>query len=457
MPKPPSILYSCSHCGAQFLKWAGRCTECGQWGTVAEQSPTERAAAQTAQSATHALKPQSFETLTHAKQAPSVSSGVAALDRLLGGGLVPGSVTLLGGEPGIGKSTVLSQVALAMAARGTVLYVAGEESPSQVLLRLQRLSKQLPGTLLFIDETDADAIAATIREQKPVLSIIDSVQTLRTARAQGEPGGVTQVKASSAIVHEAAKASGSPVVLVGQVNKDGDVAGPRLLEHLVDTVLMMEGDRYQVFRLLRVIKHRFGPTDELALFTMTEQGLQEVADPSASLISESPAHAPGTAISCLLEGSRPLLVELQALVTPSGFGMPTRRATGIDANRLSMLLAVLSRHGAVGFADQDVFANAIGGVEAREPALDLALAIALVSGRKMKALPPHTIILGELGLGGELRPVSQTALRLKEAGRLGFTEALIPAGREPITIPGLHITRVKTIREAIQHAFPPAE
>lgn len=357
-------------------------------------------------------------------------TGVPAVDRLLSGGLVAGSVTLLGGEPGIGKSTLLAQVALRMAETGgAVVYVTGEESPAQVAMRFRRLAASIPASLQFLDTVDASVIAATIEKLKPVLVIVDSVQSLRLEDAAGEAGSVSQVRASSGTVSEAAKRSGVPIFLVGQVTKDGDLAGPRLLEHLVDTVFMMNGDRDQSFRTLYALKHRFGSTDEIAVFSMGEKGMEEVLDPSSALVADRPHHASGSIVTCLAQGTRPLLVEIQALVTPAGYGTPIRRAHGIDASRLPLLLAVLGRHVGIPFHDQDVFVNAVGGVEARDASVDLAICLALVSAKKNHAIAPGAASWGEVGLSGEVRPVARAASRLKEADRLGFSSLYVPRER----------------------------
>ena len=396
-------------------------------------------------------------------QAPKMPTGYGPLDRLLSGGLVSGSVTLLGGEPGIGKSTLLAQVALTLAKTGaSVVYVTGEESPSQVALRLNRLMNvgephavSLPKNLSFLDETDASTIAATIDSVKPALLIVDSVQTMRHANVPGEPGNPTQIKASAAIVTSAAKKSGSPVFLVGQVTKDGDLAGPRLLEHLVDTVVMMEGDGNQAFRLLRVLKHRFGATDDVTLFAMKESGLEEVLDPSAALLADRPKNVPGTVVSCLMGGSRPLLVEIQALVTPAGYGTPLRRVSGVDLNRVALLLAVMGRRSGVGFGDQDAFVNTIGGMEAKDASVDLAVCLALASAKTDKPLAHDLVAWGEVGLAGELRPVSCLDARLKEAGRLGFKTALIPTQKDAYKTPdGMRVIQCATLKEAIRFVLP---
>jgi DNA repair protein RadA/Sms len=382
--------------------------------------------------------PEPFLDLNLGAKSERVPTGLPVFDRLLSGGLVPGSVTLLGGEPGIGKSTLLAQLALKVAGTGkTVMYVTGEESPAQVSLRLKRLSPVLPPTLLFLDETDAATVAATIAKEKPHLTIVDSIQTLRTLDLPGEPGNPNQVKASAATVTEAAKRSHASVILVGQVTKDGDLAGPRLLEHLVDSVMMMSGDRSQAFRLMYVVKNRFGSTDETALLSMNEKGLEEVLDPSAALLADRPVGSSGTIVSCLVEGSRAMLVELQALVTPAGYGTPLRRVSGVDLNRTALLLAVLGRRAGVGFGDQDAFVNTVGGIEAKDSSVDLALCLALASAKADKVIPTNVAAWGEVGLAGELRPVKGMAARLKEAKRMGFTKFITPETH-------------KTLRDAIQ-------
>lgn len=455
--KKPQSLFECSNCGAQSSKWAGQCVECGKWGTIA-QGDVGNASHAAAGSTSKPGKTQSFADLAAQGQAPKLPTGYGPLDRLLSGGLVSGSVTLLGGEPGIGKSTLLAQVALTLANTGApVVYVTGEESPSQVALRLKRLSPALPASLSFLDETDASTIAATIESAKPALLIVDSVQTMRHADVPGEPGNPTQIKASAAVVTSAAKKSGTPVFLVGQVTKDGDLAGPRLLEHLVDTVVMMEGDGNQAFRLLRVLKHRFGATDDVTLFAMKESGLEEVLDPSAALLADRPKNVPGTVVSCLMEGSRPLLVEIQALVTPAGYGTPLRRVSGVDLNRVALLLAVMGRRSGVGFGDQDAFVNTIGGMEAKDASVDLAVCLALASAKTDKPLAHDLVAWGEVGLAGELRPVSRLDARLKEASRLGFKTALVPTQKDAFKTPdGMRVIQCATLKEAIKSVTPNA-
>lgn len=443
-------IFTCSKCSSQFPKWAGRCESCGAWGTVSEENEVLETESNRKTSSAKPGKPKLFSDKQHLTAAV-VPTTVDALDFVLGGGLVAGSVSLMAGEPGIGKSTLLAQCALSLAKQGKrVIYVTGEESPTQVRRRLERLSPKLPETLFALDETDADTIAATILDQKPNLTIIDSIQTIRTEQANGEAGSVSQVKASAAILTMAAKSSSCPVMLVGQVTKDGDVAGPRVLEHLVDTVLFLEGDHTHRYRLLRCLKHRFGPTDEISVLTMTERGLEVVTDPSEELLRDRILNASGTAITCLLEGHRSVLIELQALVTPAGYGTPIRRATGIDQSRLGILLAVLAKRANVYALDKDVYVNATGGIDARDPSNDLGLALAITSAIKDKPIDPRIGCMGEIGLAGELRPISLPEVRLKEFARLGFTHVIGPPAKK-IKIPnGITYHGIGTLREAIQ-------
>ena len=399
-------------------------------------------------------KTASFSSLTKpAADQRHTSTGVAALDRVLGGGLVPGSVTLIGGEPGIGKSTLLAQVALEVAKRGSVvLYVTGEESPMQVGRRLERLQNTpLQATLKFLDQTDSAVIAATINTEKPALTIVDSIQTMRTQGVTGEAGNPTQIRASASIIGEVAKRTSLPVVLVGQVTKDGDLAGPRLLEHLVDTVLMIEGDRSQELRVLRALKHRFGTTEESALFTMEEAGLIELVDPSLRFFQERTSPVSGSAAGCTVDGARPIICEIQALVSPAGFGIPARRIVGLDPNRVQLLMAVLTRHASCRLGDQDVFVNTVGGLRISDPATDVPIALALASAMWDQPVRERLIAFGEISLSGEIRPIPRIDLRLKEAKRLGYKYAIVPASAKT-TIDGIELFRADTIKKAIECA-----
>lgn len=452
------VAYVCSDCGASQQKWAGQCEACGAWNTLKKFSVPKtplRSAGTSANtvSGMSITSSQSFMSLASSDTKPTQSTGIGFLDQMLSGGLVHGSVTLLGGEPGIGKSTLLAQLALTFAnTERSVVYVTGEESPSQVRLRLGRLSAKIPESVRFFDTTSAESIASMVMQERPALVIVDSVQTIRMEGVPGEAGNPSQIKASSALITEAAKKSHVPVIFVGQVTKDGDLAGPRLLEHLVDTVAMLEGERYQTLRILRLTKHRFGTTEASSVLLMTEKGLQEMKDPSAFLIAHRPQNVSGSVLSCLLHGSRPLAVEIQALVSPSGFGTPARRVSGVDPTRVNLLLAVLAKRAGIGFSDQDVFVNAVGGVSADDPSVDVAIALALVSAKKDVPLPPLWAAFGEVGLAGELRTAQGTSVRVKELQRLGITSALVADIGSPLKAGTMKIMTAKTIKEALEKA-----
>lgn len=453
-----STVFICSKCEAQFPRWTGRCTECGSWSTVIEQiaedaRSEERGARPIPESDRKPGTVETFASLQTQTNIPRRSVGLDFFDRILSGGLVAGSVTLVSGEPGIGKSTLLAQVAVAIAATGSrVLYVTGEESPTQVAMRLKRLSPTLPPSLVFLDATDAGTVAATIAHEKPDLAIVDSIQSLSMQDVSGTAGSPTQVRACSGLLTEMAKRHNVPTMLVGQVTKDGEIAGPRLLEHIVDTVLMLEGDHDERFRILRVFKHRFGAADDVAVLTMTEDGLQNVDDPSAELIRERPMNTSGSIVTCLMEGHRPMLIELQALLTPAGYGTPIRRTTGIDGSRLGLLLAVLAKRAAIRALDKDVYANAAGGIKAREPALDLAICLAIASGTSDISINPKIAAFGEVGLGGEIRPVSFPDARVRECERHGFTTVILPKGSK-VKNATIKLIEVEFIRQAIEQTM----
>jgi len=445
MAKPRSI-YACTECGAQQPRWLGRCPECGGWSTLVEEraggEPGAPRALEVDEAPAASAKPLRLAEID-AEGAPRLSSGVPELDRVLGGGFVPGSVVLLAGEPGIGKSTLALQLAAGLRAPGPVLYVAGEESPEQIRLRADRLP-ELPAKLVVLPETRVEALAGPWRETAPALVLVDSVQTLRSERIESAPGSVAQVRESAALLASTAKAHGAVLVLVGHVTKEGAIAGPRVLEHLVDVVLQLEGDRFHAFRLLRAHKNRFGSTQEVGVFQMGGAGLEAVANPSELFLAERSAGAPGSCVAALLEGSRPLLVEVQALVAPAGYGTARRTALGVDDARLALLLAILDRRAGVDLVSRDVYANAAGGVRIREPAADLALALALASSRLDLALPQDVAACGELGLGGEVRRVPRLEARAAEAARLGFSRLLVPPLRrgERLDAPGLELVPV---------------
>jgi DNA repair protein RadA/Sms len=436
--------FACGACGYRSAKWLGRCPECGAWNTLAER----RAAPQA--TATLAPRPLSDLSGTPAERLPT---GLAELDRVLGGGIVPGSVVLIGGEPGIGKSTLLLQAGAAVAAGGrTVLYLSGEEAPPQIRLRAERLAASRSDVLVACD-TDVERMLATAREIAPALVVVDSIQSVRCADLGAQAGGVAQVREAAARFVALAKETGTPVLLVGHVTKDGTLAGPRTLEHLVDAVLQFEGDRHHAQRLLRALKNRFGPTDELGVFSMAETGLVEVPNPSELFLGRRGAPAPGSTVLPALLGSRPLLVEIQALVGEPVQGSPRRTALGLDAARMAMLLALIQRWLGIELAHRDVFANAAGGVEVVEPAADLALFAALVSSATRRAIASDWVILGEIGLGGEVRAVSGVAARLREAARLGFRVALVPQGSPGRDAAGIDSTEVDTLGAAARKLF----
>ena len=435
----------CTECGTSHPKWAGRCPSCGAWNTLVEEAAPGRSGragvAATARPITEIV----------AADARPVSTGLPELDRVLGGGLVPGSVTVVGGEPGIGKSTLLLQVAAARARAGApVLYVSGEESGAQVRDRAGRLGAMEPA-LWLLSETHVSAVVSAIEELSPALVVVDSIQTLVDPDVASSPGSVTQVRDTAHRLVQEAKQRDVAVVLIGHVTKDGSLAGPRVLEHVVDTVLSFEGDRHHALRLLRAVKHRYGPTSELGLFEMAESGLAGVADASRLFLSDRVMGIPGSVVVPTLEGHRPLLVEVQALVVPSPLPTPRRSAQGFDQGRLALLVAVLSNRVGLPFVDRDVYASVVGGVRLGEPGSDLGICLALASALASIAVPGDLIACGEVGLGGELRQVAQTPRRLAEAARLGFRRAIVPASA-PDAAGDLELVRVTSVAEAVRAA-----
>jgi len=416
--------YVCQQCGCVSPKWLGRCPDCDQWNTFAEEVVRPAAASKREFDSTRNA-PRLISEVTigadHRRR-----TGIREFDRVLGGGVVPGSVVLIGGDPGIGKSTLLTQVSSLLAGAEPVLYVSGEESPEQIKLRAERLNVGTE-SIYLLPETDIQQIEECIRSLKPGAVVIDSIQTMYDPSLESAPATVSQVRSCTAALARIAKGDGIPVFIVGHVTKEGAIAGPRVLEHMVDTVLYFEGDRHQTYRILRAVKNRFGSTDELGIFEMREEGLIEVANPSEILLSERPLHGPGSVVTAAIEGTRPLLVEVQALVAPSYFAAPRRMVTGVDFNRTMLILAVLEKRVGLSLAGQDIFVNVAGGVKVMEPALDLAIAVAVASNLKELPVDPVTIVLGEIGLAGEVRGVSQIEKRVREAARLGFERAIIPA------------------------------
>ncbi len=451
--KPPRTVFTCQECGHESPKWLGRCPDCASWNSFTERTSSRgsRAAARPRPS----LPPVELSRLDHDDE-PRLALGLPEFDRVLGGGIVPGSLVLIGGDPGIGKSTLLLQIAArAAGSQGhPVLYLSGEESAAQLKLRAARLG--LPGDALFVlTETDLQAALAEAEALSPALVIVDSIQTVYSAAAPQAPGSVAQLRQCTMELMRWAKGSAVPVFIVGHVTKEGDIAGPRLLEHIVDAVLYLEGERFSNYRLLRGAKNRFGSIDEVGVFEMTGEGLRGVDNPSEAFIAERASDAAGSVIVPTVEGSRPLLVEIQALTNPTATPTPRRTANGLDQGRLLLVSAVLSRRLGLPLATQDIIASVVGGLRVQEPAADLALALAIVSSHRDKPVPPDLVALGEIGLSGELRSVTQLDRRLAEAERLGFRRCLLPqaALRRPPAKTVMELLPAATLREAIKTAL----
>ena len=448
----PKTLYICRECGGQSPKWAGQCPSCNAWNTLVE-SVAETPSTHRFQSLAKSAPVQRLADID-ASDVPRFSTGVSEFDRVLGGGLVPGGVVLIGGDPGIGKSTLLLQSLAEIAADKRALYISGEESAAQIALRAQRLSLLEAGSkaseLQLLAEIQLEKIQATITEQRPDVAVIDSIQTVYSDALTSAPGSVAQVRECAAQLTRIAKQSGTTIIMVGHVTKEGALAGPRVLEHIVDTVLYFEGDTHSSYRLVRAIKNRFGAVNELGVFAMTERGLRGVANPSALFLSQHEQSVPGSCVLVTQEGTRPLLVEVQALVDAANAPNPRRLAVGLEQNRLAMLLAVLHRHAGIACFDQDVFLNAVGGVKITEPAADLAVLLAIHSSMRNKPLPKGLVAFGEVGLAGEIRPLPRGQERLKEAAKLGFSVAVIPKANAPKQpIEGLQVVAVERIEQAI--------
>ncbi|HXZ06777.1 MAG TPA: DNA repair protein RadA [Paraburkholderia sp.] len=445
-------LYTCTECGGQAPKWQGQCPACGAWNTLVE-TVAESASANRFQSLAKSAAVQRLADI-EASDVPRFSTGVSEFDRVLGGGLVAGGVVLIGGDPGIGKSTLLLQSLAEIASERRALYVSGEESAAQIALRAQRLSLLDPQSkaseLKLLAEIQLEKIQATIEAERPDVAVIDSIQTIYSEALTSAPGSVAQVRECAAQLTRVAKQSGTAIIMVGHVTKEGNLAGPRVLEHIVDTVLYFEGDTHSSFRLVRAFKNRFGAVNELGVFAMTERGLRGVANPSALFLSQHEQTVPGSCVLVTQEGSRPLLVEIQALVDTAHVPNPRRLAVGLEQNRLALLLAVLHRHAGIACFDQDVFLNAVGGVKITEPAADLAVLLAIQSSLRNKPLPKGLFVFGEVGLAGEIRPSPRGQERLKEAAKLGFSLAVIPKANAPKqTIDGLRVIAVERIEQAI--------
>jgi DNA repair protein RadA/Sms len=443
----PKTIYSCSECGGQTLKWQGQCPHCTAWNTLVE-TIAEKAGARY-QGLAQASQVQALGEVS-AVEEPRRETGIVELDRVLGGGLVRGAVALLGGDPGIGKSTLLLQALSRLSATCAALYVSGEESAQQVALRSRRLGLESNG-LKVLAEIQLEKILAALAAQTPEVAVVDSIQTVYSEALQSAPGSVAQVRECAAQLTRFAKTSGTSLLLVGHVTKEGAIAGPRVLEHMVDSVLYFEGDTHSTFRLVRAIKNRFGAVNELGVFAMTDKGLRGVANPSALFLSQHGGEVAGSCVLVTQEGTRPLLVEIQALVDLSHAPNARRLTVGLEQNRLAMLLAVLHRHAGIAAFDQDVFVNAVGGVKIDEPAADLAILLAIVSSLFSRPLPPKLVVFGEVGLAGEVRPVQRGQERLREAAKLGFTHALIPRANAPKSaIEGIEVIAVERVEEAVK-------
>lgn len=416
-------IYTCQQCGANYPKWAGRCENCGEWNSLVEQMPIASGLNVVSKSVGKILNVQHIGDIAANEHGSRLDTGVHDLNEVLGGGILPGGIVLLAGQPGIGKSTLLLQVTAHIASNTSVLYVSGEESASQVKLRAERLGADVSDKLDFVASTSADDIAATISGGTHKLVVVDSIQTLSMADIASAPGSVSQITNSSNVIIRAAKAAGAAVVFVGHVTKEGAIAGPKVLEHLVDVVLQFEGDRYGGFKIVRAAKNRYGGTNEVAIFEMDEKGLRVVENPSEALLAER-QNVDGSVVLATVEGTRALLVEIQALVTPTNFGYPKRTASGFDINRLNLLIAVIERRTKLNLSDKDIFINVVGGMKLSDPAADLAVCMAIASAASGRKVPDDLVVCGEIGLGGEVRRVAQLEKRVAEAKKLGFKHAL---------------------------------
>ncbi|MGZ5038139.1 MAG: DNA repair protein RadA [Usitatibacter sp.] len=452
MAKPKTV-FTCTECGGQSTKWQGQCAHCSAWNTLVETAVEANAGKAGLNRFASLAGTSEIVSLgeVEAEDFPRLPTLIGEFDRVLGGGLVEGGVVLIGGDPGIGKSTLLLQAAARLSEQAPVLYVTGEESAQQVALRAKRLGVNATKVRLFC-EIELEKIQATLASAKPKIAIIDSIQTLYSGALTSAPGSVAQVRECAAQLTRFAKQSGTTIIFVGHVTKEGALAGPRVLEHMVDTVLYFEGETHTSFRLIRAFKNRFGAVNEIGVFAMTEKGLREVTNPSALFLSQHHAGVAGSCVMVTQEGTRPLLVELQALVDESHGGAPRRLTVGLELNRLAMLLAVLHRHAGIACFDQDVFLNAVGGVRITEPGADLAVTLAVVSSLRNRPLPDKHVVFGEVGLAGEVRPVQRGQERLKEAAKLGFTHAIIPSANKPRQpIAGLTVIAVDRLVQAVDY------
>jgi DNA repair protein RadA/Sms len=453
--KSAKMIYCCQACGYQVPKWMGKCPDCGTWDSIVEERTTAASLRDVnrTRSSQH-LAPVAIDSIKLEKE-NRLLTDIKELDRALGGGLVPGTLILVGGDPGIGKSTLMLQALFGLANQGyKVLYVSGEESQQQIRLRSQRLGT-VSRELMVVSEVDMDSILATLQSEPPQVLVIDSIQTMYNADLTSAPGSVSQVRESAVRLMLMAKKTGIPTFLVGHVTKDGAIAGPKLLEHMVDTVLYFEGDRNHMFRILRAVKNRFGSTNEIGVFEMKDQGLDEVANPSAVFLSERPANAPGSAVTASLEGTRPILVELQALASSTSFGTPRRTILGLDPNRVALLAAVMEKQLGMHLMGYDIFMNVAGGVKVAEPAVDMAIVSAIASSFLDKPIAHATVVLGEVGLTGEVRAIGQIDTRVAEVKKMGFKRCLVPDGniKRLRNMDGIKVTGIKTVSEAAEMLF----
>ncbi|OHE22241.1 MAG: DNA repair protein RadA [Syntrophobacterales bacterium RBG_19FT_COMBO_59_10] len=453
MVKKIKTVFFCQNCGQQSPKWLGKCPSCGEWNRFVEEEVRETDAAHAADLRFDGV-PQSIETI-EADEGDRISTGISEMDRVLGGGIVGGSAILIGGDPGIGKSTLLLQVLEKMAERGlTVLYVSGEESARQIRLRGKRLGASAKALLILV-EVELENILSRIQEIKPAAAVIDSIQTVYSPAFSSAPGSVGQVREASGRLILLAKKTGIPIFLIGHVTKDGSIAGPKVLEHMVDTVLYFEGDSGHAYRIIRGIKNRFGPTHEIGVFEMRDTGLAEVSNPSAFFLAERPEGAAGSVVVPSMEGTRPILIEVQSLVSPTSFGMPRRTAIGVDHNRVSLLVAVMDKICGIHLSGSDIFLNVAGGVKVDEPAIDLGIVAAMASSFLDRPIAAGTAVFGEVGLTGEIRGISQTGVRIKEAARMGFTRCIFPRTHSHEALPEtrMELIRIGSLRELTEHLF----
>lgn len=443
------VLYVCQNCGYQASAWLGRCPECGEWNTLVEEVDRKSASAAAKQlGLSSGMAPRTMAAID-VQNSPRTATGIGEFDRVLGGGLVPGSLVLVGGDPGVGKSTLVLDAAMRISGAGRrVLYVSGEESAEQTKLRAMRIG-EAGDNLYVLTETNLDVIVREVEKLAPAIVVIDSIQTMHNPELPTAAGSVGQVRECTARLLRMAKESGPSVIIIGHMTKDGAIAGPRLLEHMVDVVLQFEGDRSYSFRVLRAVKNRFGSTSESGIFSMEEGGLMQVSNPAGLFLEEHKNAVPGAVVTACLEGTRPMLVEIQALVAATPFGMPRRTAVGFDYNRVTMLLAILEKRLGFALGNQDAYVNVVGGMRVSEPAADLAVVTALVSSFRDQAVPPHTLVLGEVGLTGEVRRVGSIARRVKEAKALGFTRFIVPHAREPELSKLDGVVQVHSVNEAL--------